>query len=51
MFADDVALTVSALAFKEAELILSLDISAVINYLTNWRLRLQLRRLCVPSLT
>jgi len=39
MYADDVALTVSAPPFREAELALSHDISVVNTYLTKWKLR------------
>jgi len=40
MYADDVALTVSAPTFREAEHALSHDISVVSAYLTKWKLRL-----------
>jgi len=40
MYADDVALTVTAPTFREAELALSHDVSVVNTYLTRWKLRL-----------
>jgi len=48
MCVDDVALTVSPRTFRKAELILSHDISVVNTYLSSWRLRIWLRRLCAP---
>jgi len=44
MHVDDVALTVSAPTFREAELALSHDISVVNAYLTKWKLRLSVEK-------
>jgi len=44
MYADDVALTVSAPTFREAELALSHDISVFDTYLTKWKLRLSVEK-------